>query len=818
MILKSCSRPGSKCKRLSVFVGGFGLVAQAFDAFRDFDERAECGYAQDFAVDHIADVVGLEEGLPDIGLKLLYSERQAPLIRFDGENDCFHAVALFQYFRRMLHALGPAQVADVDQAVDAVFDFDEGAEVGEVAHASFDRHADGEFLVERIPRIGRQLAHAERNAALGWIHVENHALDLIANVDELRRMLHTLRPRHFADVNQAFDSLLEFHERTVVSDADDASAYVRALGITMLGIEPRIGRELLESQRNALLVFVVLENLNLNLIADVDQIFGVSEASPGHVGDVQQAVEAAEIDERAVFGEVLDHSGEHRTFFQVLERLGALFVLLAFEQILTRHDDVAALLVQLDDGDFERLALHAVQIADGTKVDLRARQESVGAENVDGQAAFNAVDDDGLDGLLFVVGFLDFFPGVNALRLLVREVDVAFLGLALVAHHVDFVAGLELGLALVIEHFRQRQHAFRLGADVDYHVRGGQLQHRAFDDAVFADGLFGFGGEGLQHGGEVFGGADLSSPAESAMLCRRNRRCVGVGRRSEFGLVQLFCRRFFSDNSGGGFGVVGGGFVEQGYASLMTGCGACVADCWTSRLVVVGPPWRVSLDNPSCRTFYREPASNGNSSTIATAREQCQTQIGPECYRACFSVRRAERRISFGFPRASANLPCYGLSLDAVALCLCFVHGKDRRMRVLRRAEGEGRCQDVYIVHRGVHCFVILNAYPYTPGHVMIVPYAHLDELRKLPVEAANEMMALSQRMESVLRELYHPDGINLGMNIGKAAGAGIAGHIHMHVLPRWVADANFVSVVGETRVLPETLDVTWGRMREAMK
>src|SRR5579862_4135651 len=122
------------------------------------------------------------------------------------------------------------------------------------------------------------------------------------------------------------------------------------------------------------------------------------------------------------------------------------------------------------------------------------------------------------------------------------------------------------------------------------------------------------------------------------------------------------------------------------------------------------------------------------------------------------------------------------------------------------------------IVYRGEHCFVILNAYPYTPGHVMIVPYTHLDELRKLPGKTAAEMMALSQRMESVLRDLYHPDGINLGMNIGKAAGAGIAGHIHMHMLPRWVADANFMSVVGETRILPETLDVTWKRMREAMK
>jgi ATP adenylyltransferase len=121
------------------------------------------------------------------------------------------------------------------------------------------------------------------------------------------------------------------------------------------------------------------------------------------------------------------------------------------------------------------------------------------------------------------------------------------------------------------------------------------------------------------------------------------------------------------------------------------------------------------------------------------------------------------------------------------------------------------------IVYRGDRCFVILNAFPYTPGHVMIAPYEHLDELRKLPAQAAQEMMVLSQKMETVLRELSRPDGINLGMNIGKAAGAGIAGHIHMHVLPRWVADANFLSVVGETRLLPETLDVTWGKMREMM-
>ena len=121
------------------------------------------------------------------------------------------------------------------------------------------------------------------------------------------------------------------------------------------------------------------------------------------------------------------------------------------------------------------------------------------------------------------------------------------------------------------------------------------------------------------------------------------------------------------------------------------------------------------------------------------------------------------------------------------------------------------------IVYRGRHCFIILNAFPYTSGHVMVVPYEHQDQLQKLSPETAAEMMALTQRMEGILRRLYRPDGINLGMNIGKAAGAGVAGHVHMHVLPRWVADANFMSVIGETRVLPEALEQTYSRIRQAI-
>jgi ATP adenylyltransferase len=125
-----------------------------------------------------------------------------------------------------------------------------------------------------------------------------------------------------------------------------------------------------------------------------------------------------------------------------------------------------------------------------------------------------------------------------------------------------------------------------------------------------------------------------------------------------------------------------------------------------------------------------------------------------------------------------------------------------------------GDDEKTLIVHRDKHCFVILNAYPYTSGHVMVVPYQHVDRLQLLSAEAAQEMMELTRRLEGILRDLYHPEGLNLGMNLGKAAGAGIAGHIHMHVLPRWTADANFISVIGETRILPEELSTTYKRIR----
>lgn len=120
------------------------------------------------------------------------------------------------------------------------------------------------------------------------------------------------------------------------------------------------------------------------------------------------------------------------------------------------------------------------------------------------------------------------------------------------------------------------------------------------------------------------------------------------------------------------------------------------------------------------------------------------------------------------------------------------------------------------VVYRGVHSVVMLNRYPYTSGHIMVVPHEHVATLEGLSDESLVELARMARLAEKHLRVLYRPEGLNLGMNIGRSAGAGIASHLHLHALPRWTGDTSFMTAISETRVLPESLEDSWERLRTA--
>ena len=171
------------------------------------------------------------------------------------------------------------------------------------------------------------------------------------------------------------------------------------------------------------------------------------------------------------------------------------------------------------------------------------------------------------------------------------------------------------------------------------------------------------------------------------------------------------------------------------------------------------------------------------------------------------------RRRPSGDPGRAFRKPCRrGQMTAAASSATCIPRASYSAQNGMDATEAD---KAAHIVLRAEYCFICLNAYPYSSGHVMVIPYEHRHELNALSEAATGEMMQMARRTEAVLHEVYRPQGVNMGINLGKAAGAGVAEHLHMHILPRWLGDTNFMTVIGETRVLPETLDITWERLRE---
>src|SRR5450631_1380238 len=526
--------------RIDLFADGETLgtlIGALARQFGPLDEGGEVGAGDpdlDAAFLHFEHFAGHDRALLDvarlgerIALELLDAERDALLLDIDIEHDGLDHVALLEVVDHLLARKLPVEVGQVDHAVDIALEPEEQAELGLVLDLAFDRRSDREFLDEHFPGIAHGLLEAERNPALDRIHFQNLHFDFLRGRDDLAGVHVLLGPRHLRDVDQAFDARLQFDEGAVVGDVGDAAGEARIEGILRLDALPGVVQQLLHAERDPVGLVVDLDDLDLDGLADGQDFGRVIDPAPGDICDVQQAVDAAEIDERTVIGDVLDDAVDDLAFFEILHQFLALFGAGLFENRATRHHDVAAAAIHLEDLERLRIVHQRGDVADRADIDLRARQEGDRAVEVDGEAALDLVEDDAVDLLVVVERLLELAPAFLAARLVARQHGFAERILDTVEEHLDLVAHFKFAFFAGPCEFTQSHAAFGLQADVD---DGHVLLDRnndALDDGAFLQ--IATGKALVEHGGKIVAGRIIGSSSRSHLFSRCGyRRRLGL--------------------------------------------------------------------------------------------------------------------------------------------------------------------------------------------------------------------------------------------------------------------------------------------------
>ena len=491
-------------QRFDRLVAQLADVQQAFEPVEDFDEHAEVGHLGDLAIKDgallqlVRDLVG-----PWISGELLHAQADALAFAIDLEDQALNDLIFVDLRRWVRELLGPADVVDMQQAFDAWLDLDERTVVGEVLDRAGDLGADWEAILDGFPRIRFCLLHAERDFLLFVIDLEDHHAHFVADLDHFVRMSDLTGPGHLADVDEAFDAVFETNERAVGHQVDDFAAMVRADWVALADIFPRIAGLLFEAEADAVAFGVVIEDHDFDLLTDVHDFRRVRDAAPRHVGDVQQAVETTEVDERTEVGDVLDLAFAQIADMQLFDEVLAVLLALFFEDFAARDDDVLAFNVDLDDFGFDFLADVFADVWGTTQIDLRCRQEH-GHADVDEQAALDLAHDATLDAIAFFVAAENLVPTNLKVSLALGEDEVAG-GLDLNDHDLDLRPD---GGVTEVE-FLDRHDAFRLVADIDDDVIVMVANNEAGYDGTRLESIF----AGVEAGDEVF----LVLSAENAL-------------------------------------------------------------------------------------------------------------------------------------------------------------------------------------------------------------------------------------------------------------------------------------------------------------
>src|ERR1700694_5135315 len=462
-----------------------------------------------------------------IALELLDAERDALLFDIDIKHHGLDHVALLEVVDHLLARKLPVEIGQMDHAVDVALEPEEQTEFGLVLDLALDRRPHREFFDEDFPRVTHGLLEAERNPALDRIDFENLHFDFLRGRNDLAGVHVLLGPRHFRDVDQAFESRLQCDERAVVGDVGDAAGKARIERILRLDALPRIVQQLLHAERDAVGLVVDLDDLHLHGLADGQHFGRVIDPAPGDIGDVQQTVDAAEIDERTVIGDVLDDAVDDLAFFEILHQFLALFGTGLLENRAARYHDVAAAAIHLEDLERLRIVHQRRYVADRADIDLPARQGGYRGGEVGGGGPRDLIEDDAVHLLVVVERLFELAPAFLAARLVARQHGFAERVLDPVEKHLDLVADLEVAFAAGSCEFAQRHAAFGLQADVD---DGHVLLDRnndALDDGAFLQIA---PGKGLiEHRGKIVAGRIIGSSSRSHLFSR-------CGYRRPFGL------------------------------------------------------------------------------------------------------------------------------------------------------------------------------------------------------------------------------------------------------------------------------------------
>ena len=372
-ILTSTSSPGltTSCGLSILWSASSEMCSRPSSSCFEFDKDAEVGELGNVAFDDLAGDVLFGNGMhPRVFGQLLDTKRDTLLFLINFEHNTLDLLTFLQGFAGMIEFLCPAQIADVNKAVDAGFDLDKCAVIGKAADLGGDDRAGRILLCGDRPRVGLGLLEAQRDFLLVLVDIEHDHFDLVVEIENVGGMGDAFCPAHFADMDKAFDAFFEADKHAVVHDIDDGALDLGADRVFLFDLFPRACRLLLEAERNLFVLLIYADNDTLNRLVELDNFRRMRNPAPAKIGDMEQAVETAEINEHAEIGDILDNALANLADFNFGKQFffagGAFF----FDEFAARDNDVVAFGVDLEDFALDFRTDETADIAGLADIDL----------------------------------------------------------------------------------------------------------------------------------------------------------------------------------------------------------------------------------------------------------------------------------------------------------------------------------------------------------------------------------------------------------------------------------------------------------------